>query len=125
MPGPRKLTIISSPACILVYGVDALLLETRRLVLARAGFQVCIATTLAEVEGIINIEPIDLLILCHTLSSEECSGALRVSHAMGPKIKTLVLQAQAPTCPAARQEDVFDIFSGPRALVTTAEQILQ
>ena len=50
-------------ARILVFGHDALLFETRRLILERAGFQVWTAGEVTEAVQILAKEPIDLFIL--------------------------------------------------------------
>lgn len=61
----------------LIYGRDAQLLETRGWVLERAGMSVSTATKLAQVEHFLTTEQVDLFILCHTLTPEEGTFALR------------------------------------------------
>jgi len=57
---------VYSSAGVLIFGHDAALLETRRLVLNRGGFQVWIATKGTEAVEVLLNEPIDLFILCES-----------------------------------------------------------
>ncbi len=74
--------MLSEP-CILLYGNDDYLLETRQLVLERVGFIRTVSSFLALHE-IISTRNIDILILCHSLSREECEHALAVAHVHAP-----------------------------------------
>lgn len=49
-------------AGILIFGHDAILLETRQLILKKAGFQVWIASEATKAVQILVTEPIDLFI---------------------------------------------------------------
>lgn len=56
---------------VLVVSRDAMLLQTRQLILG-AFFRVQGAGRLREAEEMISTHPFDLIILCYTLSEQEC-----------------------------------------------------
>ncbi|MFY9745362.1 MAG: hypothetical protein WA891_21390 [Acidobacteriaceae bacterium] len=113
------------PARILLYGIDVSLLRTRAGVLESAGFQAGVATRLLEVEQFILSGPADLLILCYTLTPEECRQAIASALACNPEIKTILLAQIGPTSPHPGMYDaVFDACQGPGALIATVWRIL-
>jgi len=79
-------------AGILVFGHDAVLLETRRLILKRGGFQVWIATTATDAVQVLLTEPIELFILCQSLSPVECEHALEAAHTLRPDVENLIMR---------------------------------
>jgi hypothetical protein len=108
---------VSSQILILLYGRDTRLLESRQLVLQRAGYEVWIALGLAEIDAISQVEVVDLLILCHTLTVEECGRALFFSQSRWPLMKSLVLSALGSWCEGGEPDQVFDSVQGPAKLV--------
>ncbi len=117
--------MVSSPS-ILLYGHDARLLETRRWILEGCDFQVRTVSSLLALHETISTRQIDVMILCHSLSSEECERALDVAHLNSPGIKTLVLTAQDSICASAAGDDdaVLDTWEGPRVLLDTVQKLL-
>ncbi|ADW68513.1 hypothetical protein [Granulicella tundricola] len=108
---------------ILVFGIDAMLLDTRTRLLESAGFQVARSASLEEVECQLNQRVISLLLLCHTLSSSDCERAIMTAHSINPKTVTLVLAAV--TSPCIEKSDVFvHQMSGPQKLLETVEAVL-
>jgi DNA-binding response OmpR family regulator len=84
------------PRPILTYGQDAVLLETRRLVLEQSGFFTDTANTPQEFEARIaeSQSPYDLYVLCHTVPVAE-------KHAIAAALKanTAVYQLTAAVAP--------------------------
>ena len=111
---------------ILLYGRDGHLLETRRLILESSNFQVRTVSSLLALNETISTHQIDILILCHSLSSEECKRALDVAHVHSPGIKTLVLTAHDSICASLAGEDdnVLDTWEGPRVLLDTVQKLV-
>jgi len=109
---------------VLVYGRDAHLIDTRRWVLEHAGIRATTATEWQDAQRILTAEPIDLFILCHTLSPEESDHAIATAHALRPAMKLLVLTANTPLGSLGRHEKVISAFSGPRTLVAAVETLL-
>jgi hypothetical protein len=83
---------------ILVYVNDSMLVRTRRLILSKAGYDVLTATGFADAMLILVNQPIDLLMLCQTLTDEERRGILETAHALNPEIKTAVLRHEGMAC---------------------------
>ena len=57
---------------ILICSHDHRLLETRQLVLERVGFKVTAIADPEAFEQIVEQHPVDVCVLCQTLSSQEC-----------------------------------------------------
>jgi len=111
--------------CILVYGSDQLLLNTRTMVLEKAGYAVLTAIEASDVERIILSQKISLLVLCHTLSSEKCEAALELAESRRPVIRSLVLTAGMTPCSERAHDAILSAFDGPRRLVETVEKLFQ
>ena len=60
---------------VLVFSRDQLLLETRRLIL-EAFFQARGADSIEDAEALLAMHRFDLIILCSTLSEQECDACL-------------------------------------------------
>jgi hypothetical protein len=111
------------PVCVLLFGNDAHLLESRRMVLECAGCKVYVATRLLTLNLILADKPIDLLILCHSLSTEECERVKSVVQGHSPKVKVLTLTAgDFPPC-IASGDRMVSTGGGPKALLNAVDQI--
>ncbi len=77
-------------ANILILGDDEILLETRRLVLKRAGFQEWTATEAAAALQILVTRPINIFVLRRALSICEREAILRKAHTLRPRMKNLI-----------------------------------
>jgi DNA-binding NtrC family response regulator len=102
---------VYASADILIFGHDATLLETRRLVLKTAGFQVWTALKATDAVQILSAQPIGLFVLCRTLSNRECEGVLETAHALRPDMKNLVLGLED------RRDMFLTTFLGPKSLI--------
>jgi DNA-binding NtrC family response regulator len=112
---------VYASAGILIFGHDAILLETRRLILEKAGFQVRIATEATETLQILVREPIDLFILCQSLPLNECVPILKTAHTLRPDMENLVLGGGETLGLSADKADKHDTFLttflDPRAFI--------
>jgi DNA-binding NtrC family response regulator len=115
---------MQAPHSILIYGRDHELLETRRLVLQRAGFQARTVTNLANAEKVSISQSNGLLILCHSLSVEDSEKALAMAHSRQHGMKTLVLMGTAPVCKLGQNDELMSSFDGPQALIATVTRLL-
>ena len=105
-------------AGILIFGHDAILLETRRLILKGAGFQVRIATEATEALQVLVREPIDLFILCQSLPLNECVPILKTAHTLRPDMENLVLGGGETLGISADKHDTFlTTFLDPCAFI--------
>ncbi len=106
-------------ATILIYGHDAQLLETRCMILERAGYSVLTATGLDEFERIPACRRVDLLLLCHSLSMEDCGRSLALAHSRWPQLKSLTLTSGAKRCfTSTLLEQTLDLMEGPAQLLS-------
>ena len=110
--------------CILMYGRDFCVLDTRRMVLENAGFKVVISQSASEARGMMMSESPALFILCHSLRFEDCEHILRDSHQLRPEMVNLVLTASRPSCPEELAEEVLCCQAGPAALIRTVSKVL-
>ncbi len=108
---------------ILVYGRDARLLETRSWVLEQAGYGVVSAMWWNEAEALARSEPLDLAVLCHSLSAEETQAALVALRRLRPKMQRLVLTVGATAITDGQQEAVLSAYDGPRKLLEAVAQL--
>jgi DNA-binding NtrC family response regulator len=97
---------VYAPAGILIFGHNAILLETRRWILKKAGFRVWTATETTEAVQILVKEPIDLFILDQSLPLDECVPILKTAHTLRPDMENLVLGGEA-LGPSAEKHDTF------------------
>ena len=113
------------PPIILIYGRDASLLDTRQWVLEHVGCEVLTSTELAKVSEILRSQDIDLLILCHSLSRAESKSALSVAHLFRPKLKNLIMTAEAASWPEFPQDTILTAFVDPQTLIATTTRLLE
>ncbi len=106
------------PTSILLYGRDAHLHETRQWVLEACGYQVCAASDLPGLTPVLALNNFDLLILCHSLSMEECGRALALT-----SMKSLILSAGSPANHAQMLSSVCVTMDGPAKLISAIDPI--
>ena len=114
-----------SPANILMFGRDAQLLDTRRMVLEISGYKVSTATDLSDFDRAVSSDCFDLVILCHSLSLEDCGRAVAVALSRWPSVRILTLTAGAWGCPAGRLDQTVNVLQGPAKLVSTVSRFLE
>ena len=105
-----------------MFGGDALLLETRKWVLEKAGFAVATTATLAGLREAIVEKHLEVLILCYTLSTVKCESALSFATSQAPDTQVLALDAGRPACLSAFTQ-TLDIRVGPRALIAKVKSL--
>jgi hypothetical protein len=113
----------SSPA-VLIYGQDQQLLDTRQWILEGAGYRVWSRTEISGIAHVIAYHQIDLLILCHSLSRDECESALVLARYESPLMKTLVLTADQCEYQAKLTSEVLDIRQGPTKLIAEVGKLI-
>ena len=110
---------------ILIYGHDRTLLDTRRWVLEKAGFQVFTVGKMENAAKIVADERIDLLLLCHTLTAEERRAALVAATAHRPGTKRLVMMTTSQEVGLEEIEgESVHIFAGAAALIAATRKLL-
>ncbi len=114
----------AKPPCVLIYGLHRVLLESRAALLKLSGLKVSFVMTEAAAEDILATTPIDLTILCHTLSEEERDYFLAAAHRLKPLGKTLLLVHNESLEIAIKPTGIFLVSKGPQALLLAVNHIL-
>lgn len=108
---------------VLIFGHDLTLLNTRKLILKRAGFEAGISEVCDEVETLLAASPVDLLIICHTADTEERSKILSIARTgRNPAILFLSADSQSPA--TAEDDEVFSTLDGPYDFLRTVCRLL-
>ena len=115
---------VAKQVCILVYGRDLSLLETRCWVLEGAGFHVQATTDFTETMDVFQVQSPDLTILCHSLLAEQQKAILDATRAARPSRKVLVLSGGMDALPHDAETATIDSFDGPRVLLAAVKQML-
>ena len=114
---------MKSNAQVLLFGRDALLLQTRKLILGTY-FEVEVAGRLTHAAQLIAERNFDLIVFCSSLSNDECERAAEIAAAQNPRPKILTLSTTGRNLPdpVACYELIEDI--GPLALARKAATML-
>ena len=81
----------SNQISVLIYGHDARLLESRKWVLQSCGYRALSIRNVAALNQVSLSPPIDLLVLCYTLSPMECESVIAHAKLRWPNVKELAL----------------------------------
>ncbi len=112
------------PPFIVVYGHDQSLLDTRTWVLQGAGYQVAQASHLSELQQVAGERAVALVVLCHTLTQQECDDTRASLCGQRSGIKRLLITANRPLSAQALDEPAISAFDGPRALIDMVGKVL-
>jgi hypothetical protein len=112
-----------SSACILQYGRDQILLMTRGWVLEKSGYRVHQVSKYETLFSKLLTEPVDILILCHSLAGSESREALDAASLLRPKCRTLVLVIRGSEWPVERGSAVIGQSLTPRHLLNVTEDL--
>jgi DNA-binding NtrC family response regulator len=115
---------MTNATTILLYGRDAGLLQTRQWLLEASGYRVLLAMELADMKKVVEEKGIDLLILCHSLSTEEAQEALAAVAPQRQKVHTLIMAAYWGSSAAAMPDEVLEAMDGPAKLVSVVGRLL-
>jgi len=108
---------------ILIVSRDLMVLQTRKLMLG-AYFDVSAAGRVLEAKVFLADRPFDLIVLCYTLTDDDCRKILDAAHVHSPDAKVLMLTV---TGYAANQaSDFYSLAAeeGPFVLVKKSAQLL-
>lgn len=112
------------PPAIVVYGHDQSLLDTRTWVLERAGYTVSTASRFSELEQVTQNPSVSLVVMCHTLTQQECEETWTTLDQHRPEIKRLMITANRPLSPHVVGSPAISAFDGPRALIDIVDRLL-
>ncbi len=115
-------TRMINPNSILMFGEDALLLDTRRWVLEKAGYSTTTTATLVGLETALAEKRHDVLILCYTISVMDCVTALSFVTSYAPGMQILGLQAGQTGCSPSIAE-TLNLGVGPIGLIAKVQSL--
>jgi hypothetical protein len=95
----------------------------RELLLKAQGFRVTAITRLNQITLVRG--QVELLILCHTLSQEECTASTDIASLLWPDIQELSLVSLGTRPPHEWGTHEFFIGDGPERLVSLVHQLVQ
>ena len=105
------------PASVLVFGRDHQLVHTRTLILEKAGFHVHTAASLPDIRQLPSQPAIDVMVLCHSLSPQDCDKALSITRERWPAIQTIALTSGSRDCGSDLTDAVMEATEGPAKLI--------
>lgn len=113
------MSILSS---VMFFGRDELLLQTRGRIFELAGFQVSFAEELRQVSPVVSEHSVDLIVLCHSLSSTECTAVRLIAENAGIQVLQLLITdrgvGEGHDSEMKKPAGVtFDWMRGPEALL--------
>ena len=103
---------------------DPALLRTRMLLLQRAGCKVSCASNLQDFQTCILSQQFDLIMICQSMSAEECDAATRLAREFAPTARVLLMFTRIGKCVPEQADVMLDAHAGPRVLVETAQRML-
>ena len=115
---------MSLPPSILCYGHDPVLVRTRQQIFERAGLASKTAQSRQELERLFKSFAVDLLVICHTVSTGECEEAKQIAHSQADPSLVLVLNKGTHNCEVGGEDAAFDSRQGPMDLVKTVSLLL-
>ncbi len=102
---------------------NPVLLEIRASVLATQ-YRVIPLRGTQEMEALPAGDAFRILVLCHSLSEEECESAIRLAHARWPGIKVVSIATLSSVCPRRQSDAVIDSLAGAPALLQTVAYLI-
>ncbi len=113
--------------CALTFGYDATLISSRQRLLEKTGCTSLVASSMQEFQEALSSHAVDLVVICQTVSPEECHAVTRMVTEQAPRAQMLIMYNRHDYCrPAgpAGSYVLFDSMSGPSNFVETAERML-
>ena len=109
---------------IVVFGHDEHLLATRQWVLQSRGYRVFTVSDASRLATIAPNLPVKLIIVCHSVSAEECAAVMALSTARWPSIEHLVLDADGSRMPDGLLGQLLHTMDGPAKLLSVVNEII-
>jgi hypothetical protein len=114
----------STQISVVLFGRDVHLLESRKWVLQSWGYRALSIKRLADLDRVPLTPTVHLLVLCYTLSPEECTDAIARAKLRWPGVKGLALVRHAPPEPAQVFDPVLHIPDAPARLARMVGELV-
>jgi DNA-binding NtrC family response regulator len=110
-------------ACVLIYGRDPVLLETRTQILRQGGFRIVAISALQE---FLDLQSHDfrVFVLCHTLSAKDQQEAIEAGRKANRSLRTIVMAVHEPKFKLGHRTSVINPFEGPEALTASVREAM-
>ena len=66
----------------------------------------------------------DLLVICHSATSDEAKQLLDLNDSLNPSPKSIILTANGIDCAVADRGERVDVYEGPKALLSRVKDVL-
>lgn len=109
---------------VLSFSRDPTLLMTRTLLLQRAGCKVLSASNIPEFRACLLSQPFDLILLCQSISGEECESAAEFAREYAPSARLLLMFTRVGKCMPDHADVLLDAHAGPKVFLETAQRML-
>jgi DNA-binding NtrC family response regulator len=87
------------------------------MILEKAGFRVHTASSVPDLQQLLSEPRMDVMVLCHSLSPQDCDEALLLAHDRWPQIQTIALVTGSSDCGSKSTDAVMEAFDGPARLI--------
>jgi DNA-binding response OmpR family regulator len=115
---------LHTPAAVIFYGHDELLLMTRRRILEGAGFRADVTSEVKEIPRLVRELPADLIVLCHSLSRMECVVAGIVARNDRPQVQMLLMASDGFFRERDTADEILTLSLEPERLVDKVRSML-
>jgi hypothetical protein len=103
-------------------GRDRQLLSIRKILMQKEGFRVVDVTEPSELFSVQG--DVDLIVLCHTVPTEDCELSLSIAAAQWPEARELVLVAWNNEGACGHGAEQFSTLQGPEKLLELVHQLV-
>lgn len=114
---------MNSRARVLIVCRDEMLLRTRDMILG-AFFDVRSAGRFSEAIAFLSSERFHLIVLCHSLSYDECEGLARLAHQQNPRPFVLAMCASSRGATQPWADKQLGVDEGPYGLLKKCAEML-
>lgn len=114
---------MNSHARVLVVSRDEMLLRTREMILG-AFFAVRGAGRLSEARALLMIDRFDLVVICHSLTSDECERLAIIAREQVPRPLILAMSASSRGSIKPWADKQLGVDAGPYGLVKKCAEML-
>jgi DNA-binding response OmpR family regulator len=112
-----------SHARVLVVSRDEMLLRTREMILG-AFFHVERAGRFVEARTLLNHQRFDLIVVCHSLTANECEQLATLAHEQHPQPQILAMSASSRASIQPWADKQLGVDAGPYGLVKKCAEML-
>ena len=109
---------------ILIVGTDEHLNATRQWVLQTRGYQVVAVARPELIQRVAKEAPVRLVVLCHSLTEQECRRAADSAARRWPGVKHLVLTAESQRMPTGLLGQLLHTMDGPAKLLSMVSDLV-